>query len=140
MPCMQAPKVIENAEGARTTPSYVAFTDKGERLVGLPAKRQVRARSLYPAGRASMPCMLQHAPRSNPGKHACAPCGQAVTNPDNTVYAVKRLIGRKFEDPLVQKEAQMVPYKIVKADNGDAWVGVSHSHRGWRPYNTFSMC
>jgi molecular chaperone DnaK (HSP70) len=54
----------------------------------------------------------------------CARCGQAVTNPDNTVYAVKRLIGRKFEDPLVQKEAQMVPYKIVKADNGDAWVGV----------------
>jgi len=82
----KTPKVIENAEGARTTPSVVAFTDKGERLVGLPAKRQ------------------------------------AVTNPSNTVYATKRLIGRPFEDPQTQKEMKMVPYKIVKADNGDAWV------------------
>jgi len=79
-------RVIENAEGARTTPSVVAFTDKGERLVGLPAKRQ------------------------------------AVTNPSNTVYAVKRLIGRKFEDPEVAREAKMVSYKISKAPNGDAWV------------------
>ena len=79
-------KVIENAEGARTTPSVVAFTDKGERLVGLPAKRQ------------------------------------SVTNPTNTVYATKRLIGRTFDDPQTQKEAKMVPYKIVRADNGDAWV------------------
>jgi molecular chaperone DnaK (HSP70) len=80
------PKVIENAEGQRTTPSVVAFTDKGERLVGLPAKRQ------------------------------------AVTNSTNTVYATKRLIGRSFDDPEVQKESKMVPYKIVRADNGDAWV------------------
>ncbi|EFN53090.1 hypothetical protein CHLNCDRAFT_36653 [Chlorella variabilis] len=79
-------KVIENAEGQRTTPSVVAFTDKGERLVGLPAKRQ------------------------------------AVTNSSNTVYATKRLIGRMYDDPEVQKEAKMVPYKIVRADNGDAWV------------------
>ena len=83
---LQAAKVIENAEGARTTPSVVAFTDKGERLVGLPAKRQ------------------------------------SVTNPTNTVYATKRLIGRTFDDPQTQKEAKMVPYKIVRADNGDAWV------------------
>lgn len=82
----KAPKVIENAEGQRTTPSIVAFTDKGERLVGIPAKRQ------------------------------------AVTNPTNTVYATKRLIGRTFDDPQTQKEAKMVPYKIVRADNGDAWV------------------
>ena len=79
-------KVIENAEGARTTPSMVAFTDKGERLVGQPAKRQ------------------------------------AVTNPTNTLYACKRLIGRRYDDPHTKKEAQMVPYKIVPASNGDAWV------------------
>ncbi|MDG0972223.1 MAG: Hsp70 family protein, partial [Porticoccaceae bacterium] len=79
------PKVIENAEGARTTPSVVAYTDEGEILVGQSAKRQ------------------------------------AVTNPHNTVYAVKRLIGRRFEDDVVQKDIKMVPYKIVKADNGDAW-------------------
>ncbi|KAG7674227.1 hypothetical protein KSW81_006053 [Nannochloris sp. 'desiccata'] len=79
-------KVIENAEGQRTTPSVVAFTDKGERLIGLPAKRQ------------------------------------AVTNPTNTVYATKRLIGRMYDDAEVQKEIKMVPYKIVRADNGDAWV------------------
>lgn len=83
---MQTAKVIENAEGQRTTPSVVAFTDKGERLVGLPAKRQ------------------------------------AVTNPTNTVYATKRLIGRMYDDAEVQKEIKMVPYKIVRADNGDAWV------------------
>ncbi|KAL4437300.1 hypothetical protein ABPG75_004439 [Micractinium tetrahymenae] len=82
----KTPKVIENAEGQRTTPSVVAFTDKGERLVGLPAKRQ------------------------------------AVTNSANTVYATKRLIGRMYDDTEVQKEAKMVPYKIVRADNGDAWV------------------
>jgi len=79
-------KVIENAEGARTTPSVVAFTEKGEKLVGLPAKRQ------------------------------------AVTNPTNTLYATKRLIGRPFDDPQTEKEAKMVPYKIIRADNGDAWV------------------
>jgi molecular chaperone DnaK len=80
------PKVIENAEGARTTPSMVAFTSDGERLVGQPAKRQ------------------------------------AVTNPDATLFAVKRLIGRNFNDPMVQKDIGMVPYKIARADNGDAWV------------------
>src|ERR671923_2252453 len=80
------PKVIENAEGMRTTPSMVAFTDDGETLVGMPAKRQ------------------------------------AVTNPTNTIFAVKRLIGRRFDDPIVRKDVDMVPYKIVRADNGDAWV------------------
>tara|TARA_R110000822_G_scaffold59736_39_gene149317 strand:- start:9964 stop:11883 length:1920 start_codon:yes stop_codon:yes gene_type:complete len=83
------PKVIENAEGGRTTPSIVAYTDDGEILVGQSAKRQ------------------------------------AVTNPSNTLYAVKRLIGRRFEDDVVQKDIKMVPYKIVKADNGDAWVEVN---------------
>ncbi|VAW21048.1 Chaperone protein DnaK, partial [hydrothermal vent metagenome] len=82
------PKVIENAEGARTTPSMVAFTPEGERLVGQPAKRQ------------------------------------AVTNPEGTLYAVKRLIGRRFNDPLVTKDKKLVPFKIVKGDNGDAWVEV----------------
>ena len=82
------PKVIENSEGARTTPSVVAYTEDGEILVGQSAKRQ------------------------------------AVTNPHNTVYAVKRLIGRRFEDDAVQKDIKMVPYKIVKADNGDAWVEI----------------
>ena len=80
------PKVIENAEGARTTPSQVAFTKDGERLVGQPAKRQ------------------------------------AVTNPENTVFAVKRLIGRRFDDPMTQKDMGLVPYKISKGGNGDAWV------------------
>ncbi|KAG2635253.1 hypothetical protein PVAP13_2NG340000 [Panicum virgatum] len=80
------PKVIENAEGTRTTPSVVAFNQKGERLVGTPAKRQ------------------------------------AVTNPQNTFFGTKRLIGRRFDDPQTQKEMKMVPYKIVKAPNGDAWV------------------
>ncbi|HZG47140.1 MAG TPA: molecular chaperone DnaK [Allosphingosinicella sp.] len=79
-------KVIENAEGARTTPSIVAFTKDGERLVGQPAKRQ------------------------------------AVTNPDNTVFAVKRLIGRRFDDPMTKKDMELVPYKIAKGPNGDAWV------------------
>ena len=79
-------RVIENAEGARTTPSIVAFTGDGERLVGHPAKRQ------------------------------------AVTNPENTIFAVKRLIGRTYDDPTTQKDLKMVPYKIAKADNGDAWV------------------
>ncbi|WP_461484055.1 molecular chaperone DnaK [Porticoccus sp.] len=82
------PKVIENAEGTRTTPSIVAFTDDNEVLVGQSAKRQ------------------------------------AVTNPSNTLFAVKRLIGRRFEDDVVQKDIKMVPYKITKADNGDAWVEV----------------
>src|ERR1700687_4900534 len=82
------PKVIENSEGARTTPSIVAYQEDGEILVGASAKRQ------------------------------------AVTNPKNTLFAVKRLIGRRFEDEIVQKDIKMVSYKIVKADNGDAWVEV----------------
>ena len=82
------PKVIENSEGARTTPSMVAFTEDGQRLVGDPAKRQ------------------------------------SVTNPQNTLFAIKRLIGRDFNDPTVKKDMDMVAYKIVKSDNGDAWVEV----------------
>jgi molecular chaperone DnaK len=80
------PKVIENAEGMRTTPSIVAFSDDGERLVGQPAKRQ------------------------------------AVTNPERTFFAVKRLIGRRYDDPMVEKDKKLVPYKIMRASNGDAWV------------------
>jgi len=80
------PKVIENSEGARTTPSIVAFTKDGERLIGQPAKRQ------------------------------------AVTNGDNTIFAVKRLIGRRFDDPVTKKDTELVPYHIVKGKNGDAWV------------------
>jgi molecular chaperone DnaK len=82
------PKVLENAEGMRTTPSIVAFTDEGERLVGQPAKRQ------------------------------------AVTNPERTIFAVKRLIGRRYDDPMVEKDKKLVPYKIVRASNGDAWVEI----------------
>src|SRR6059036_3913845 len=82
------PKVIENSEGARTTPSIVAYTEDGEILVGAPAKRQ------------------------------------AITNAKNTIYAVKRLIGRKYDDPETQKAVKLMPYKIVRADNGDAWVEV----------------
>ena len=82
------PKVIENSEGARTTPSIVAFTDDGERLVGQPAKRQ------------------------------------AVTNPERTIFAIKRLIGRSFDDPISKKDMALVPYKIVRGPNGDAWVTV----------------
>jgi molecular chaperone DnaK len=84
----KTPKVIENAEGMRTTPSIVAFTDDGERLVGQPAKRQ------------------------------------AVTNPERTIFAVKRLIGRRYDDPMVDKDKKLVPYKIIRASNGDAWVEI----------------
>ena len=80
------PKVLENAEGARTTPSVVAFTDSDEKLVGQPAKRQ------------------------------------AVTNPENTIFAVKRLIGRNFEDTTVKKDIESAPFKIVNSDSGDAWI------------------
>ena len=79
-------KVIENAEGVRTTPSMVAFSDSGERLVGQPAKRQ------------------------------------AVTNPEKTLFAIKRLIGRRYDDPVTEKDKKVVPYNIIKGDNGDAWV------------------
>ena len=87
------PKVIENAEGDRTTPSIIAYTNEGETLVGQPAKRQ------------------------------------AVTNPNNTLFAIKRLIGRQFKDDVVQKDIKMVPYSVVANDNGDAWVeAVSYTH------------
>src|SRR4029450_4437708 len=82
----KSPKVIENAEGMRTTPSMVAFTDDGEIIVGLPAKRQ------------------------------------AVTNPENTFFAIKRLIGRRWDDPMVEKDKKLVPYKIVRAAKGEAGV------------------
>ena len=82
------PKVIENAEGARTTPSIIAYQQDGEILVGATAKRQ------------------------------------AVTNPKNTLFAVKRLIGRKFEEKEVQKDISLMPFQIVRADNGDAWISV----------------
>ena len=81
-------KIIENAEGGRTTPSMVAFTDDGQVLVGQPAKRQ------------------------------------SITNPENTIYAIKRLIGRRYDDPITAKDKEMVPYHIVQGDNGDAWVEV----------------
>ena len=85
-------KVIENAEGDRTTPSVIAYTKDGETLVGQPAKRQ------------------------------------SVTNPKNTLFAIKRLIGRQFKDEVVQKDIKMVPYEITKADNGDAWVRVNDNN------------
>ncbi|MEF0942742.1 molecular chaperone DnaK [Rhizobium sp. BR 362] len=94
-------KVIENAEGARTTPSMVAFTDDSERLVGQPAKRQ------------------------------------AVTNPTNTLFAVKRLIGRRYEDPTVEKDKHLVPFKIVRGDNGDAWVEAQS--KGYSPAQVSAM-
>ncbi|MGO7732612.1 molecular chaperone DnaK [Rhizobium johnstonii] len=94
-------KVIENAEGARTTPSMVAFSDDGERLVGQPAKRQ------------------------------------AVTNPTNTLFAVKRLIGRRYEDPTVEKDKHLVPFTIVKGDNGDAWVEANR--KGYSPAQISAM-
>ena len=80
------PKVLENAEGARTTPSVVAFTDDTEKLIGQPAKRQ------------------------------------AVTNPENTIFAVKRLIGRNFDDQTVKKDVESAPFKIINSDKGDAWI------------------
>lgn len=84
------PRVIENSEGDRTTPSVIAFTEDNEALVGQSAKRQ------------------------------------SVTNPANTLFAIKRLIGRRFEEDAVQKDIKLVPYKIIRADNGDAWVETSH--------------
>src|ERR687887_1284818 len=82
------PVVITNAEGSRITPSVVAFTDSGERLVGQIARRQ------------------------------------AITNPENTIFAIKRLIGRRFDDPMVQKASKVLPYKVVRNENGDAWVEI----------------
>ncbi len=87
------PKVIENSEGDRTTPSIVAYTDDGEKLVGVTAKNQ------------------------------------RVTNPKNTFYAIKRLMGRTFTDPMVTKDMNIVPYKIIKAPNGDAWVETSKGEK-----------
>src|SRR5579883_2775925 len=82
------PVVIPNSEGARTTPSVVAFAKNGERLVGQVAKRQ------------------------------------AITNPENTIFSIKRFMGRKYDDPEVNRDKQLVPYQVVRADNGDAWVEV----------------
>jgi len=96
-------RVIENEEGMRTTPSMVAFTDDGETLVGMPAKRQ------------------------------------AVTNPTNTIFAVKRLIGRRYDDPVVRKDMDMVPYKIVRADNGDAWVEAQGEKRAASQISAFIL-
>lgn len=98
-----SPKVIENAEGARTTPSIVAFTDEGERLVGQPAKRQ------------------------------------AVTNPERTFFAIKRLIGRRFDDPLTKKDMGLVPYKIVKGGNGDAWVAADDKQYSPSQISAFTL-
>ena len=140
---MQTPKVIENAEGARTTPSVVAFTDKGERLVGLPAKRQV-----HPL--CSLPCFapyfvlisslevtlttVTNLPQSRfeHNLHGCTSCCillmlrclrfvQAVTNPTNTVFATKRLIGRQFDDPQTAKEAKASVHVC-------AWTTLAHVH------------
>ena len=97
------PKVIENAEGARTTPSIVAFAKDGERLIGQPAKRQ------------------------------------AVTNPENTIYAVKRLIGRRFDDPMTKKDMGLVPYTIVKGSNGDAWVKAGDSNYSPSQISAFTL-
>ena len=97
------PKVIENSEGARTTPSIVAFTDDGERLVGQPAKRQ------------------------------------AVTNPERTFFAIKRLIGRTFNDPMTQKDMSLVPYQIVKGGNGDAWVDADGKHYSPSQISAFTL-
>jgi len=96
-------KVIENSEGMRTTPSIVAVTDDGERLVGQPAKRQ------------------------------------AVTNPERTFFAVKRLIGRRYDDPMVEKDKKLVPYKIVKASNGDAWVEADGQTYSPSPVSAFIL-
>lgn len=90
-------KVLENAEGVRTTPSVVAFTKDSQRLCGVPAKRQ------------------------------------AVTNPENTFFATKRLIGRRFDDPAVQKDVKHLPYKVVRNANGDAWVGTSDGKQTFSP-------
>src|SRR5690554_6020449 len=97
----KTPKVIENAEGARTTPSMVAFSADSERLVGQPAKRQ------------------------------------AVTNPEGTLFAVKRLIGRRYSDPTVTKDKDLVPYKIIEGENGDAWVEVNG--KGYSPSEVSAM-
>jgi molecular chaperone DnaK len=97
------PKVVENSEGARTTPSIVAFAKDGERLVGQPAKRQ------------------------------------AVTNPDNTIFAVKRLIGRRFDDPVTKKDTELVPYRIARGPNGDAWVSAGGNEYSPSQISAFTL-
>lgn len=96
------PRVLENAEGDRTTPSIIAYTQDGETLVGQPAKRQ------------------------------------AVTNPQNTLFAIKRLIGRRFQDEEVQRDVSIMPFKIIAADNGDAWVEVKA--RKWHRRRSLLKC
>src|SRR3979411_818836 len=96
-------KVIENSEGARTTPSMVAFTDTGEVLVGQTAKRQ------------------------------------SITNPENPIFAIKRLIGRRYDDPITQKDKDMVPYNIVRGDNGDAWVEIRAKKYSTRQISAFIL-
>ena len=97
------PRVLENAEGMNTTPSIVAFAEDGERLVGLPAKRQ------------------------------------AVTNPTNTLFAIKRLIGRRYDDPMVEKDKKLVPYRIIKGPNGDAWVEAHGKHYSPQQISAFVL-
>ena len=106
--------------GVRTTPSTVAFTEDGQRLVGIPAKRQVSSHTLH-CDRKFLILLLYI---------------QAVTNPENTVFASKRLIGRRFDDPATQKDIKHLPYKIVRASNGDAWIEARGKYSIPRSYHS----